>query len=201
MLVFSKEKNLKIAIISGSNRRNSQSIRISNILFQKLRFLNINVSLVNLEKESFPFWQDDYDDLISPHKKAFEKTSLLLKDAEGFIFVVPEWGGMVPSQVKNIFLLASNNELAHKPGLIVALSESMGGAYPIAELRSFSYKNTKICWIPEHVIIRKVKDFFPDTDDRLNSRIDYSCKMLVEYSKALKPVRNIADLKTFKNGM
>ena len=201
MLVFSKEKNLKIAIISGSNRRNSQSIRISNILFQKLRFLNINVSLVNLEKENFPFWQDDYDDLISPHKKAFKKTSLLLKDAEGFIFVVPEWGGMVPSQVKNIFLLASNNELSHKPGLIVSLSESMGGAYPVAELRTFSYKNTKICWIPEHVIIRKVKDFFPDTDDRLNSRIDYSCKMLVEYSKALKNVRNIADLKTFKNGM
>ena len=192
---------MKIAIISGSNRRNSQSIRISNIIFQKLSFLNINVSLVNLEKENFPFWQDDYDDLISPHKKAFEKTSLLLKDAEGFIFVVPEWGGMVPSQVKNIFLLASNNELSHKPGLIVSLSESMGGAYPVAELRSFSYKNTKICWIPEHVIIRKVKDFFPDTDDRLNSRIDYSCKMLVEYSKALKPVRNVADLKTFKNGM
>ena len=192
---------MKIAIISGSNRRNSQSIRISNIIFQKLSFLNINVSLVNLEKENFPFWQDDYDDLISPHKKAFEKTSLLLKDAEGFIFVVPEWGGMVPSQVKNIFLLASNNELSHKPGLIVSLSESMGGAYPVAELRSFSYKNTKICWIPEHVIIRKVKEFMPETDKRLNSRIDYSCKMLVEYSKALKNVRNIADLKTFKNGM
>ena len=192
---------MKIVIISGSNRRNSQSIRISNILFQKLSFLNINVSLVNLEKENFPFWQDDYDNLVPPHKKAFEKTSLLLKEAEGFIFVVPEWGGMVPSQVKNIFLLASNNELSHKPGLIVSLSESMGGAYPIAELRSFSYKNTKICWIPEHVIIRKVKNFFPDTDDRLNSRIDYSCKMLVEYSKALKTVRNVADLKTFKNGM
>lgn len=192
---------MKIVIISGSNRRNSQSIRISNILFQKLSFLNINVSLVNLEKENFPFWQDDYDNLVSPHKKAFEKTSLLLKDAEGFIFVVPEWGGMVPSQVKNIFLLSSNNELAHKPGLIVSLSESMGGAYPIAELRSFSYKNTKICWIPEHVIIRKVKEFFPDTDERLDSRLDYSCKMLVEYSKALKPVRNVADLKTFKNGM
>ena len=192
---------MKIVIISGSNRRNSQSIRISNILFQKLRFLNINVSLVNLEKENFPFWQDDYDTLVSPLKKAFEKTSLLLKDAEGFIFVVPEWGGMVPSQVKNIFLLSSNNELAHKPGLIVSLSESMGGAYPIAELRSFSYKNTKICWIPEHVIIRKVKEFLPDTDERLDSRLDYSCKMLVEYSKALKPVRNAADLKTFKNGM
>ena len=64
-----------------------------------------------------------------------------------------------------------------------------------------SYKNTKICWIPDHVIIRKVKEFDPDKDLRLNSRLDYSCKMLLEYSKALVSVRNAADLKTFKNGM
>jgi len=192
---------LKISIISGSNRKKSQSIRISNILLKKLSYKNINVDLVDLEKENLPFWEDDYDDFISPHKKAFSETSELLKRADGFIFVVPEWGGMVPSQVKNIFLLSSNNELAHKPGLIVTISESMGGAYPIAELRSFSYKNTKICWIPEHIIVRKVKEFHTDKDERLNSRIDYSCKMLIEYSKALRPVRDAADLKTFKNGM
>ena len=127
--------------------------------------------------------------------------SIKLNEADGFVFVVPEWGGMVPSQVKNIFLLASNNEFAHKPGLIVTLSESLGGSYPVVELRSFSYKNTKICWIPDHVIIRKVKEFDPDKDLRLNSRLDYSCKMLLEYSKALVCVRNAADLKTFKNGM
>tara|TARA_B100000965_G_scaffold388115_1_gene392310 strand:- start:881 stop:1459 length:579 start_codon:yes stop_codon:yes gene_type:complete len=192
---------LKIAIVSGSNRRNSQSIRISNILSQKFYSLNIKASLVDLEKENLPFWEDDYDDLISPHKDAFSKISELLKQSDGFVFVVPEWGGMVPSQVKNIFLLSSNNELAHKPGLIVTLSESMGGAYPVSELRSSSYKNTKICWIPEHVIIRKVKEFYPESDERLNSRMDYSCKMLIEYSKALRTVRNAADLKTFKNGM
>ena len=77
----------------------------------------------------------------------------------------------------------------------------MGGAYPVSELRSSSYKNTKICWIPEHVIIRKVKEFYPESDERLNSRMDYSCKMLIEYSKALRTVRDAADLKTFKNGM
>ena len=77
----------------------------------------------------------------------------------------------------------------------------MGGSYPVVELRSFSYKNTKICWIPDHVIIRKVKEFDPYKDLRLNSRLDYSCKMLLEYSRALVSVRNAADLKTFKNGM
>jgi hypothetical protein len=31
--------------------------------------------------------------------------------------------------------------------------------------------------------------------------VDYSCKMLLEYSRALVSVRSAADLKTFKNGM
>ena len=154
-----------------------------------------------MEKERLPFWEDDFEGYIPPYKEAFKNISIKLHESEGFVFVVPEWGGMVPSQVKNIFLLASNNEFAHKPGLIVTLSESLGGSYPVVELRSFSYKNTKICWIPDHVIIRKVKEFDPDKDPRLNSRLDYSCKMLLEYSKALVSVRNAADLKTFKNGM
>ena len=158
-------------------------------------------NLINLEKERLPFWEDDFEGYIPPYKEAFKNISIKLHESDGFVFVVPEWGGMVPSQVKNIFLLASNNEFAHKPGLIVTLSESLGGSYPVVELRSFSYKNTKICWVPDHVIIRKVKEFDPDKDLRLNSRLDYSCKMLLEYSKALVSVRNAADLKTFKNGM
>ena len=192
---------MKISIISGINRKNSQSIKISKIYFEKLNRLDASVNLISLEKERLPFWEDDFEGNIPPYKEAFKNISIKLHESEGFVFVVPEWGGMVPSQVKNIFLLASNNEFAHKPGLIVTLSESLGGSYPVVELRSFSYKNTKICWIPDHVIIRKVKEFDPDKDLRLNSRLDYSCKMLLEYSKALLSVRNAADLKTFKNGM
>ena len=48
----------------------------------------------------------------------------------------------------NIFLLCGNGEFSHKPGLIVSVSSGNGGAYPIAELRSSSYKNTHIMWIP-----------------------------------------------------
>ena len=58
-----------------------------------------------LEKEKLPFWEDDYEEFISPHKEVFKNISMILNAAEGFVFVVPEWGGMVPSQVKNIFLL------------------------------------------------------------------------------------------------
>ena len=192
---------IKISIISGSNRVNSQSLRVSKIYLQKLKTKNVGIDLINLAKEKLPFWEEDFDENISLNKKLFKKVSLTLSKADGFIFVVPEWGGMVPPQVKNLFLLTSNNELSHKPGLIVSVSESLGGAYPVAELRSFSYKNTKICWIPDHVIVRRAKEFSPKKEPRLNSRMDYSCKMLIEYSKALKSVRKASDLKTFKNGM
>ena len=44
-------------------------------------------------------------------------------------------------------------------GLIVSISSGNGGAYPISELRSSSYKNSHILWIPENIIIRNVKQF------------------------------------------
>ena len=119
----------------------------------------------------------------------------------GFVFIVPEWNGMVPPQVKNLFFIFSNKHFAHKPGLIISISDANGGAYPIAELRSFSYKNKKICWIPEHIIIRKVTEFNPDKDLRLVSRIDYSCRIFIDYAKALINVRKSADYDNFNNGM
>ena len=85
-----------------------------------------------------------------------------LSNADGFILVVPEYGGMATPAAKNIFLLSGNGEFAHKPGLIVSISSGNGGAYPIAELRSSSYKNTHIMWIPENIIIRNVEEFNPE---------------------------------------
>ena len=118
---------LKISIISGSNRINSQSLRISKIYLQKLKAKKVGINLINLAKEKLPLWEEDLDGKLSPHKKLFKKNSLILSKADSFIFVVPEWEGMAPPQVKNLFLLTSNNELAHKPGLIVSVSESLGG--------------------------------------------------------------------------
>ncbi len=40
--------------------------------------------------------------------------------------------------------------------MIVAVSSSSGGAYPIVELRASSDKNTRLCFIPDHVIVRSV---------------------------------------------
>ena len=119
---------------------------------------------------------------------------------------MPEYGGMATPAAKNIFLLCGNGELAHKPGLIVSVSSGNGGAYPISELRSSSYKNTHIMWIPENIIIRNVEEFNPghhgeNIPEWLDNRIDYVLKLLLTYASNMKPIREIVNRKDFGNGM
>ena len=120
--------------------------------------------------------------------------------------MVPEYGGMATPVAKNIFLLCGNGELAHKPGLIVSVSSGNGGAYPISELRSSSYKNTHIMWIPENIIIRNVEEFNPGAHGKnipqwFDNRIDYVLKLLLTYASNMKPIREIVNRKDFGNGM
>ena len=113
---------------------------------------------------------------------------------------------MATPAAKNIFLLCGNGEFSHKPGLIVSVSSGNGGAYPIAELRSSSYKNTHIMWIPENIIIRNVEEFNPGSHgknipDWLDNRIDYVLNLLLAYASNMKPLRTIINRKDFGNGM
>ena len=116
---------------------------------------------------------------------------------------------MVPPGLKNFFLLCGADVLAHKPGLIVTVSAGLGGSYPVNELRTSSYKNTRLCYIPDHVIVRNVGQVLKgeqpadEHDDALRNRITYSLRVLLEYAKALKLVRDsgVVDLKTFPYGM
>jgi NAD(P)H-dependent FMN reductase len=103
---------------------------------------------------------------------------------------------MVPPALKNFLLLCSAEEVGHKPALLVSVSSGIGGSYPIAELRMSSYKNNRLVYVPDHVIIRDVEsmldggDAKSDRDQTTRGRLDYSMKMLLEYAKALSQVRH-----------
>ena len=72
-----------------------------------------------------------------------------LASSDAFIVISPEWHGMAPAGLKNFFLMWGKGELAHKPALIITVSSGDGGSYPVAELRMSSYKNNRICFLPE----------------------------------------------------
>ena len=199
---------MKISIISSSHRENSQSRKVSDFLQKSILKIqtNLNVFLLDLGELSLPLWSTEKKNGEGIWGKTWENISDNLNKSEGFIFVVPEYGGMATPAAKNIFLLCGSGELAHKPGLIVSVSSGNGGAYPIAELRSFSYKNTHIMWIPENIIIRNVEEFNPGSHGPnipkwLENRIDYVLKIFLAYSLKMKPIRKIINRKDFGNGM
>lgn len=198
-----------IIVISGSHRINSQSEKISKYVSKELGSKGVRSDIVSLAANPIPLWveeglNDKHDELL----QAWNPVSDQLRAADAFVVVAPEWAGMVTPGLKNLLLLATRGELSHKPALIISVSAGINGVYPITELRSTGYKNSKICFIPEHVIVRNVGDICnaeKATDPRdisTRERIDYSLDLLLAYSKALKEVRGAGiDLSKYPNGM
>ena len=203
---------MKITIICGSHRPNAQSLKVARYIQQQLeKGVCEETWLYSLGGNPLPLWDqgvwdgdDEWEKLLTPLKAQ-------LASSDGFVVVTPEWHGQVPAGLKNLFLLATKKEMGHKPALIVAVSSGEGGAYPVAELRMSSYKNNRLCYIPEHVIIRRVEkvlnDNPGDNDERSDryyrERIDWALAILKQYASALQHVRGsgITDHDKFKNGM
>ena len=199
---------MKISIISASHRINSQSKKISVFIQGNLFKITskLDTDILDLADAGLPLWSPEKKDGKGIWGENWNSISSNLIESDGFVLVVPEYGGMATPAAKNIFLLCGNGELAHKPGLIVSISSGAGGAYPISELRSSSYKNTHLMWIPENIIIRNVEEFNPgahgkNIPDWLDNRIDYVLKLFLTYASSMKPIREIINRKDFGNGM
>lgn len=184
---------MNILIVTGSHRLNSQSIRIAKLLEKIILKNKDSCSIHELAEMNLPMWDEGVWEGEDRWKKILNPLHAAIENADAFIFVTPEWSGMVPPMLKNYFLLSNHTIMGNKPALIVSISSGMGGAYPVNELRTSSYKNTKLCYIPEHIILRNVEQLFKE-DSELNDdilkRIQFCCDLLLSYAEALKPIRN-----------
>ncbi len=188
---------MHIAIIVGSHRKDSQSSRVGAYVAKDLARIDPSVTVDTLDLAGNPLplwdeivWQGDSQlaSLWKPYRDRMRK-------ADGFVIVSPEWAGMVPPGLKNLLLFAGPKEVGHKPALIVAVSASRGGSYPVNELRTSGYKNSRLVYIPEHVLVQDVADVLvgeapaSDRDAWLRRRIEFADRILLEYAKALAPIR------------
>ena len=190
----------KIIIVCGSQRKNSQSLKVSNYIENRLNEKsgkNCDVAAINLINEELHLWDEDFPDSSEKWGKNWTPVGEKLSTADALIIVSPEWGGMVPPILKNFFLLCGEKELGHKPALIVSLTSGLlGGSYPVSELRSSSYKNNKLCFLPEHLIIKEVGKHLNDhknhespADQEIRNRIDFCLEILLLYAEAFKTIR------------
>ncbi|MBT8764985.1 NADPH-dependent FMN reductase [Metapseudomonas boanensis] len=197
---------LNIVLVAGSSRDNSQSGKVARFTRERLLDLDLaspsSCTVIDLGQGPLPLWPTDDTGPWAEYKQ-------LLQAADAVVIIAPEWNGMACPAIKNFFIYASKAELGHKPGLLVGVSSGIGGSYPIAELRASSYKNCRLCYLPEHLIVRGVEkvlngaDAISEDDQRIRARLDYGLDILARYAVALKPVREAIDMSipAFTNGM
>lgn len=204
---------MKISIISGSHRKVSQSEKVARYVQRTLEDQGLcdETWLFSLAGNPLPLWDEGIWEGDADWQDRLQPLSGQLASSDGFVIISPEWHGQVPAGLKNFFLMWGKGELAHKPALIVTVSSGDGGSYPVAELRMSSYKNNRICYIPEHVIVRNVEgvlndndaDNNADADQYFRARFVYALGILREYALAMRQVRASGATQPgmFKNGM
>lgn len=203
---------MKVTIISGSHRPQGQSHKVAAFIQQTLlEGICDECEIISLANNPLPLWDqgiwdgdEKWNELLTPIREE-------LVSSDAFVVISPEWHGQVPAGLKNFFLLFGKKEFAHKPAMIVAVSSGDGGAYPVAELRMSSYKNSRLCYIPEQIILRNVEsvlnDNAEDNDARSDSyyreRISWALNILKAYASALTQVREsgVTQTEKFNNGM
>jgi len=203
---------MKISIICGSHRENSQSYKVAKVV-QKILEAGIcdETWMLNLAGNPLPLWDQGVWDGEQKWQKLLAPIKEQLSSSDAFIIIAPEYHGQVPAGLKNFFLLFSKNELGHKPAQIITVSSADGGSFPVAELRMSSYKNNRICYVPDHIIVRNVEKILNENsadndagaDGYFRERIEWSLKILKEYAVGLKHVRDsgVAETEKFNNGM
>lgn len=200
---------MKIVVVSGSGRTDSQSVKVSNWIATELSTQGVNASVIELALEDYlPMLHTEvWGDVMG---EPAQKLQAKLADADGYVIVTPEWAGMPAPALKNFFLYVGKS-MADKPALLVGVSSTMGGQYPTAELRTTSHKNTRIVYIPEQLIVRHAENVmnssepaaYSKDDTYIQARARYDLGVLLAYAETMQPLRGhkAIDYDTYPNGM
>ncbi len=200
---------MNFVIISGSSSAGAQSLKVAKWFESKLKDLSHEATVIDLHEVNLPLAHEDIWSEIDNNEAAIAVREKL-EQADGFIMITPEWNGMAGPALKNLFHYVKLT-MAYKPAYLVAVSGYRGGAYPIAELRMNSAKNTFINYIPEHLIVRGSEELMNDLDENGGDESDqyvkkrglYGLGILIEYANGLKQVRDskVLDFDKYDVGM
>ena len=181
---------MQLMIVAGSHAEQSQSARTAEFLKRRAVELDLcdpqDVLIHDLGSDPLPFWNSSLRGTPVPHE-AF------LQACNALVLVSPDWHGMATPAIKNWFYHLPAQALEHKPVLLCGVSAGDGGLYPVMDLRNHSFKNFRPCYLPEQLIIRKVREQFlgEATAERSVTveRADYCLRLLSTYATGFDGIR------------
>ncbi|RLV61668.1 NADPH-dependent oxidoreductase [Parashewanella curva] len=189
---------MKLAIFSGSHRKNSQSAKVGEYIKNNAGKFT-QVTHTELADKQLPFW--DASENRGPY---WNELVHEVEQADALVLITPEWNGMASPLLKNFLMMLPNKATAHKPVVFTSVSSGISGAYPIAELKLDGTKNNKLLPLPDYLIVRSVEDVLNEDehsnhDHQIRGRIGYSLHTLHCYAQALTPMREQLLLNPFPN--
>ena len=200
---------LNICIITGSNRAESGSSKVADYVAQAVgEYGADSCTVLDAGEMNLPMFgqkccdEDGCQNQIE-QKQDTEFLQNTLSQTHALVIIAPEWNGTIPPALQNILMYLDRSMVGHKPVLLVGVSAGIGGSYPIAQLRSFGFKNNRALIIPDHVIVRNLNDDFDESDHPIGPRIKESVQELAVYAKHMNHVRDelTFDYERYKNGM
>jgi len=160
----------KIAVIVGSVRSERQGIKVAKWIVKNLEGRNHEVSLVDPVQLQLPLLDKMYKEMKTPSEN-LKKLYTVIKDADGYIPVTPEYNHSVSSAMKNTldyFL----EEYFFKPSGIVSYSVGpFGGILAGNHLRQVLAEMGAPA-IPSQLPISKVQEVFGDGGELLDKNYE-----------------------------
>jgi NAD(P)H-dependent FMN reductase len=169
-----------------------------------LKSLKADGSIIDLHELKLPLY-DDGETIAENLPLLLEK----LVAADGYVFVSPEWNGMMSHGLLNM-LHYVGHEMAYKPVMLVGVSAGRGGTHPVDQMKLLGSKNRHYIVSPENLVVSGVEAAFnsPEIDEAaadyaLKSRASYSLSVLIALAEALTPLRagDVLDFEHFANGV
>lgn len=131
-----------ITIISGTNRKDSMTLRVARYYLQQLQKHTDEVHLLSLE--DLPVWERS-EALISAEEQ-------WLIPSQKFVLVMPEYNGSFPGILK---LMMDNSDIRrvwwHKKAMLVGVADGRAG-----NLRGLDHMTNILNYLKIHVLCNKI---------------------------------------------
>lgn len=149
-----------IEVVAGTDRPNSNTIKVARYVTELFRQQNVGVNLIDLHAlDLADVAEGDYwKGARGAYKEAVDR----ITNAEGVVCVVPEYNGSFPGALK-LFIdyWKYPDTFENRPIALVGLGGRWGGLRPVEHLQQvFGYRNAYV--FPHRVFINNIKEVFKD---------------------------------------
>lgn len=176
-----------IEILCGSNRPQSRSMEVSELLLKLYKGVGAEAQILDLR--DIPLSEVDGSHYSKNQPRAMVEAIDRLTSAEGIVVVCPEYNGSMPGVLKYfIDHWRYPDTFEYRPVCFVGLGGRFGGLRPIEHLQQvFGYRNSYV--FPERIFISNVWSILKDgqiEDPLLTELLERQTRNFVKFTKALE---------------